>query len=472
MEEHISSEYYQLPEEYHPAATEFLEKPKREEDGDREQSHSKKLHKMGYLVAAAVAVMTISHSAIPQQAAGEQGGSYVDISRYSSWGSANGGVMPVSVGGWQLMDLNGNIVTGKKYDDLECSPNKDGYSVFLLRDNGDDVYCVLNASGEEIFTWERKYVSSTRECEVCVTDDNIICVAERYRYIGYWTISGEKIFEEEAEAGENIYGTVLNEGVAVIERNNAHSFQFLLLTPDGKLTELENAGNQDARHILGGIANGYFTISEDADTNAFFDIERKEDVAEISMRSSVTQITGSENWTCEPGSYCVNNSTLFEETNGTLGAGAQTRYGENYPLEIYNYGTYASIVARSGDGEKCILFDFCDVDNSTDTLERAIAVHDEILLDDYKYLCARDGEDYFYIDYEGNIVSDNYRFATSFNDAHYAMIIEADGNAYLIDENFTKVDRIEGVTAVEPCGEAFVCEIDEKETLYVSAKTK
>ncbi len=115
MEEHISSEYYRLPEEYHPAATEFLEKPKREEDGDREQSHSQKLRKMGYLVAAAVAAVTISHAAILQQAVSERGGSYVDISRYSSWGSANGGVMPVWDAGWQLMDLNGNVVTGKKY---------------------------------------------------------------------------------------------------------------------------------------------------------------------------------------------------------------------------------------------------------------------------------------------------------------------------------------------------------------------
>ncbi len=52
------------------------------------------------------------------------------------------------------------------------------------------------------------------------------------------------------------------------------------------------------------------------------------------------------------------------------------------------------------------------------------------------------------------------------------MVIEADGNAYLIDENFTKVDRIEDVTAVEPCGEAFVCGNDGKEMLYVPAKTK
>lgn len=472
MEEHISSEYYRLPEEYHPAANEFLEKTKHEEGEDRERSHSPKLRKMSYLVAAAAAVVTISHAAIPEQPVREQGGSYVDISQYTSWGTANGGVMPVSVGEWQLMDLNGKIVSQKEYNDLECSPNKDGYSVFLLRGNGEDVYCVLNASGEEIFTWERKYVSSTRGCEVCVTDDNIICVAEEYRYIGYWTISGEKIFEEEAEPGENIYGTVFNGGMAVIERNNAHSFQLLLLTPDGKLTELPDVGNEQTMHIFGGIANGYFTVSRAADTYALFDMERKEEVAEIYGRSSVAQITGSENWTCEPGSYCLNNSTLFEESNGTMGAGAQTRYGENRPLEVYNYGTYASIVARSGNGKKSILFDFCDADNSTNILQRAIAVHDEILLDDYKYLCARDGADYFYIDYEGNVVSDNYRFATSFNDARYAMVIEADGNAYLIDENFTKVDRIEDVTAVEPCGETFVCGNDGKEMLYVPAKTK
>lgn len=52
------------------------------------------------------------------------------------------------------------------------------------------------------------------------------------------------------------------------------------------------------------------------------------------------------------------------------------------------------------------------------------------------------------------------------------MVIEADGNAYLIDENFAKVDRIEDVTAVEPYGEAFVCGNDGKEMLYVPAKTK
>ncbi len=274
--------------------------------------------------------------------------------------------------------------------------------------------------------------------------------------------------------GKNTYGTIFAEGKAVVEPGYEPTAQnnIFMLMPDGQLEELPDAGKWGTMHILGGSSNGYFTFAGDTDTYGLFDMERKEEVAVISMRSSVAQITGDENWTCEPGSYCVNNSTLIEESNGTMGAGAQTRYGENYPLEIYNYGTYASIVAHSGDGEKSILFDFCDVDSSTNTLQRAIAVYDEILLDDYKYLCARDGEDYFYIDYEGNVVSDNYRFATSFNDAHYAMIIAEDGNAYLIDENFTKVDRIEDVTAVEACGEAFVCGIDGKETLYVPAKAK
>ena len=111
MEEHISSEYYRQPEEYHPAANEFLEKTKHEEGEDRERSHFSKLRKMSYLVTAAAAVVTISHAAIPEQPVREQGGSYVDISQYATWGTANGGVMPVSVGGWQLMDLTGKVVS-------------------------------------------------------------------------------------------------------------------------------------------------------------------------------------------------------------------------------------------------------------------------------------------------------------------------------------------------------------------------
>lgn len=137
---------------------------------------------------------------------------------------------------------------------------------------------------------------------------------------------------------------------------------------------------------------------------------------------------------------------------------------------LYNYGTY--ICERVTNGEKTfnMLFDW---NGSWGTLNHVIAVHDQIYMDDSEYLCVKDNDTYAYIDWNGNVVSDVYYDATEFNEDGYAMVMEEKGTAYLIDLNFKKMDTIENVVEVGPCGDAFIIVYsDMEEALYIPAKNE
>ena len=94
-------------------------------------------------------------------------------------------------------------------------------------------------------------------------------------------------------------------------------------------------------------------------------------------------------------------------------------------------------------------------------------MYDKIYMDDFKYLCVRQDEQYFYIDLNGNIVSDTYSDATSFNEEGYALILDENNTAYLINEHFEKLISFKNITALGSSGEAFeLAQIEGPNILY------
>ena len=72
-------------------------------------------------------------------------------------------------------------------------------------------------------------------------------------------------------------------------------------------------------------------------------------------------------------------------------------------------------------------------------------------------LAVKDGEKYFYIDTEGNIVSRSYKKVSTFNNLDYALIMDNLGDVYVINDQLKKLKKLEDVTdfRIEDTGETF-----------------
>jgi hypothetical protein len=472
-EMYIPAEYASRAKEYHTPAKETFVGTTKEKEKSGKTSLFQKTRKMGYLVVAAVATVTIAQAAAPAAAST---GRQVDFSQISQWGAANGGVMPVEVsGGWGLMDLQGEMVCEPKFDEFYSNPNKDGYSVFFSRT--DKSYYVLNNRGEEVFVLEAgEWYRNSREDTALVTDDNIIYISYGTEYVGYWTIDGELIYEATAGEGESIsYSTPFHDGVAMVcwNDNNINSGQQLyMLSADGTLTEVADWENKKQTYVWRGdnYADGYILCHKSAfDEICLYNVENGELTPVINENNVYDDfLSAYERSGLQIDVYSMNNTWIDEMVGVSTSFISQRSRSTGWYLD--HYETYACIKGTTtGSNRGSVLFDYNDANSETESLDRVIAVYDDIQLDDFPYLRANEGDDYFYIDYSGAVVSDTYAFATSFNDEGYAMVMDADGNAYLLNDSFEKLDTISGCTAIENCGQAFVCMIDDRETLYVPA---
>jgi hypothetical protein len=488
-EMHIPAEYASRAEEYHTPAKETFEGSTKENEDSGKTSLFQKLSRIGYLVAASVAAVSIAQAAAPATAGTTVSDTTVsspsrqiDFYKLDRWGSANGGVIPVNKGQWELMNLQGEIVSEKIYSKLCSNPNKDGYSMFFSY--SDKCYYVLNNQGEEVFALDAgDWYKNAHNDTALITDDNIIYISFEHEYVGYWTIDGEPIYEATAGEGESIYAsTPFRDGVAMVcwkYKKNKNVQELYMFSEDGTLTEVAGwESNRQTYEWRGdNYADGYILCYKKNGSRrvCLYNVETGEATPFIDTRNVNNDYLSSyEESRRYLSVYSMNNALVFGYRDRSMGLSAQSHRGtENSGLYLDHYGTYACLSASRSlthfQEKGSVLFDFRAANSETESLNRVIAIYDHIQLDDFHYLCAKEGDDYFYIDYSGEVVSDTYAFATCFNDDGYAMVMDADGNAYLINDSFEKLDTITGCTAIESCGQAFVCMIDDRETLYVPA---
>jgi len=123
---------------------------------------------------------------------------------------------------------------------------------------------------------------------------------------------------------------------------------------------------------------------------------------------------------------------------------------------------------------KCHLIDMsyatCDTESFVQNPEAVIiASYDSITLSDSPwYLAGKDGK-WFYIDETGKIVHDSYKDYAAFYGG-YAVIVDMDGRAYMIDENFNKVAGGYVAEGVHTEGGVFFIEQIDK-TVYLTPPT-
>ena len=154
----------------------------------------------------------------------------------------------------------------------------------------------------------------------------------------------------------------------------------------------------------------------------------------------------------------TNNSGMFNEDN----------YYRGYFVDgvtFYNYGS--NMVFRVND--KDILVDFSknsNPGNETEDLnmsEVVTAVYDYIAMADEEYWLVRAGERWGFIDHDGNEVA-VFEKAGGFTNGH-AVVLD-DGEAWLIDTDFNKLESLGTADSVASMGELFAVTVGDEKHIY------
>ena len=154
----------------------------------------------------------------------------------------------------------------------------------------------------------------------------------------------------------------------------------------------------------------------------------------------------------------LNNSRTFNENN----------YYRGYYVDgvsFYNYGSNMVFVV---DG-KNILVDFSknsNPGNETEDLnmdEVVTAVYDYIAMADEKYWLVQSGDRWGYIDHDGNEMA-MFDDAGGFSNGH-ALVLE-DGEAWLIDTDFNKLENLGAADSVASMGELFSVTVGDEKHIY------
>ena len=500
-----AKEYFSATEEIHSPASEFLMDSNLEEETQstsspkKKRNLRKKIRQMGYAVAASVAVVTVSQTLTPETSVDNtppeayekedgyqfewpkvpgldgyltenenqtaQGNaenseppeeseapkvpaaeSYLIMDSWNAMSLADSGLFLYEENGvYGLMNRSGEIIVEPQYEHgYWYAPNDMGYSVVSYP----GIAFVLDKTGNEIFShdtlddWDASY------SELQITDKNIIYQVYTYETdegvfitAKYFHTDGTLIFETAELIGDIFVSTPFNDGAAVLTGTIQGIWDTYLIYPNGTVVPA-SVGDYWAD---GPYCDGYYLA---------YNVEGG---ARALVNPSLRTIEGGFFLEFVLSSY----APAFEYEDIYFQG-----YFEN-GLYLPNFNTYACIEAINGDETLCILFDFKDGNSNTRNLDRIIAMYDKIYMDDFKYLCVRQDEQYFYIDLNGNIVSDTYSDATSFNEEGYALILDENNTAYLINEHFEKLISFKNITALGSSGEAFeLAQIEGPNILY------
>lgn len=428
-----SCEYNQLSDEFQQNKTKFLNKTKKKS----------KLRKISYLVAACLATVVIGRTL------NEASLKEINLAGYENWGYAKGNVIPVQKDGlWGLMDYDGNVLLEPTYSGFFSSPNDHGYTVFT----GDAGFYVYDARGRLALEFSGQTYS------VLVGEDDVVLVKQQnatsFRYM-YMKIDGDVIYDTGWRNGDTYFNVAgpFHEGKAYLYLDEDS-------TMDATLYEVTLKG---ARKIESG------TSGVDENGNPFINptyapigaLAQGYYLAEVPGGGGGWYLFYPETRTVTSRLVDINEESLLKSAAIEEMIESLKSYKVN-GVEVFNYYTYgvASIAGVYVAGSvKDVLFDYRSI-TEDEELREAIAIYDEIVLDNFKYLSVSEEDTSFYIDYSGNVVSDIYDATTSFNDRGYAMVQEGKA-AYVINDKFEKLETIENVTGVGYNDDTFIVQYED-----------
>ena len=405
----------------------------------KDQRRRGKIRKMVYLLTSAVAAVTVAQAAIPEKIM-----TMIPVGQYREVGYSNGGVIPVKDGkGWHLLNMEGGRLHDMGGDGrLVSHPNEEGRAVFLK--NPDKLY-VTDDRGNEIWEYsdgELFDLETGHWSAAYVTDENMILTSLKDTvYSAFLDEEGDMLMPDQeplylyacAEFSEG-YGLYLDKERETIYR-------------------LDTKGNSEPvcqspkiAAIVSPYADDSFVYIDNLNwTYIHYDVStgesRRFDSIDYDQISAYTGI---------PVSAHKNDPRFLIQPTGYGYLMDLKGYYQN-GATLHHKGTYVCVsykIQGTQDNEHMdVLFDLARM--SDENPMGIVAWYDEIWFDNSPYLLACQDGEYFFIDWEGNIVSKRYQKATTFTEQGYALAMDQDGWADVLDENLKQVDRIGDVTDLE-----------------------
>ena len=395
--------------------------------------------------------------------AGEQGKleEFFDLSAYESYGAANGGIIPVKVNGlWGAVNYEGVEIVPCQYDGFYYAPNEKGYFVLdncvvtekqtefgTTYESKDYTYFLFGPDGKLIYEGKDQVMASANFYAVKKID-------WEYPKVEYYDYSGNNFLTTEVYDQTVVDAFGAYEGVATVYRssdngnNNMHdeTSEIGILKEDNTVEWNPKVFYTDKQPISS-VNHGYFV----ANNYAF-------EHGEVELYSEDCELISKGHLGCIELEGDTVKIVDYGQSN------LETRFsGFFHDGEyIYNYGSKVIVIV----GEKYVLVDLALCPGmTTDTMSEEIvtAVYDRIYMADANYWRVRKGEQWGYIDHDGNEAVMFDGAVSNFIDG-YALILK-DGKACLIDETFEVVHEYGPAEEVGNVGEFLAITVDGKDKL-------
>ncbi|MEE0919717.1 MAG: sigma-70 family RNA polymerase sigma factor [Lachnospiraceae bacterium] len=365
--------------------------------------------------------------------------------KYTTYKMGNQGVIPVGNddGQYGLVTYDNQVIVPLEYTD-SCEMANDDGQTFFRNDTGSYVF---DRDGNELFHTEYTIVS---------VNDGVVLAMKGEDFCNgyvYYSLDGKVLYESEGEYMENNVAVGMSEGFAFFLDKN---IDLNRMGKDGTIMSLAPADTVEVINApMAAAKEGYYVTKSSAY------------VVESAGVYMIRSINGTENYLWDISSIYSQENLKFSTSDARCVIPAFYENGMKY----YNYGTI--MCAYLDDGTKRTYYlvntakleqqsfdtytgntdeEVMDFDQTVITEESLIAKADFIGLSSENYWLIQQGDQWGYIDHEGNVMG-MYDDAAAFHNGK-ALIIE-NGIAYVIDESFNKVGELGSATGVTNLGEVF-----------------
>lgn len=495
-----SKELEENSKEFSDCSDEFVElKPEYSVDNfEQEQEETKKqlkhhhlLRKMGYLVAAAGCVLMLADVSVvdyvqeyveeiieqpsqqlqetEEQQESEEQSALIESIVCQDWGVSAGNVIPMQKNGfWGALNYKGEEIVPFEYVGFYRAANAHGYFIMT---NSEGENCVISPEGKVVYrTTNDVYISGTNNyiLDAYATAEEMYdteVIEYQYKYLDvegnvlfdtgrqYYTLDEWEQFVEEYYGSDRMvlpaspkFGATPYDGDTAIVASGVTTY---LLGKDGEVLKEDSDFYEDWYKVLTYDDSGYFVTSSYLG-HQLRKIDNSNIGEGIYMPTEIfTALFGSDSeeqamdgWEVE---YMPEDSYVSFWDDG---------------YHHYLNGTTMCSKGLDAEGnEKYVLYDAAkfpeDYNSKEDILRCVIAVYDQIIFDDEKYMAVRENDHWFYIDQNGKKVSEIYEDASAFAPDGYALVI-MDGCAYKINDEFEIIEKYGEAEVVCNSGELLV----------------
>ena len=438
----------------------------------------------------------------------------VDISAYSMYAASFGGIIPVSKDDkWGVIDYTGKEIIPCEYDDIQL-PNDRGYIVMaLFNDNGRE-NILFDKNGNRILTTTDKIVASS-DAYVITTEEpagpGIVTFYKYYDYDGKLLAEIPTEYPDESFTSDRPHGfydgksAVMGQyrgrfydkeqifdyvtmydfgfvdilgktdwvvgglgepGDAYLDETEAWAVQEQFLSEHSEIADPFVLGlKQEVQYPVNSPVEGFFlTVPRDFDLEGYY--LRSVDGSNVcyfcpwDMKIVDDTLKYSRLMVDDSGRMIPTFVGPLEESDtppddfGLYSSASLTGfpYDGDY---FYNYGTKVVLVSN----RKYALINL--------DAELEYKIFDYFVTGAGKNCLCQIGEDRFYCDHDGNIVSQAYEEASPFTSKGYALVNEGQ-ETWLINENFEKLVKVGSFTGLSANGDLLTISDGDTTRIFVT----